>query len=187
MWDIHAGCLCGTPTRNTAQNFYLLPFTRAHYIKEMIILRDISRILPVFSFFLFSIVLVYPALGGALPEGDKAVAKVDARGVYLQWCAQCHGAKGEGDGVNSTRDMAINPRDHTDELFMVTRTDAQFEEVILEGGPGVAKSPLMPPWKNTLTAVEVRALVVYMRELCNCEFEGVVSHKKLRHVDTDFR
>ncbi len=51
----------------------------------------------------------------------------------------------------------------------------------------MAKSPLMPPWGATLTDEEIKALVGYLRELCNCEYEGIVSHKRLRSVDPGFK
>lgn len=113
--------------------------------------------------------------------------KVNAGALYNHWCAQCHGLKGKADGVNSTPDMAINPRDLTDKNFMVTRSDEQFEDVIRGGGTRAAKSPLMPAWEATLNDAEIAALVAYLRIFCKCEYEGVISHEKLRGVDLDFK
>ncbi|MDH4227550.1 MAG: cytochrome c [Deltaproteobacteria bacterium] len=110
----------------------------------------------------------------------------DARTNYLHLCSSCHGLTGKGDGVNSTLDMSINPRDHTDANFMSTRSDEQFEDVIHGGGTKAAKSPLMPAWDKTLTAGEIKALVKYLRELCKCQYDGLVSHQKLRKVDLKF-
>ncbi len=121
------------------------------------------------------------------PALTSSASKVDAKAIYDHWCAQCHGYEGRADGINSTPDMAINPRDHTDRNFMVTRSDDQFEDVIRGGGTRAAKSPLMPPWEHTLTDAEIKSLVAYLRVLCKCEYEGVVSHKKLRGVDPDFK
>ncbi len=115
------------------------------------------------------------------------LAEEDGRALYLRWCSQCHGEDGRGDGINSTPDMSINPRDHTDATFMSTRTDGQFEEVIIHGGAGIAKSPLMPPWRKTLTDAEIKALVRYLRELCGCQYRGILSHRKLRRIEPDFR
>ena len=137
----------------------------------------------------FFLCLLLPLNAPALAAADLADTP-DSKGaeeLYLRWCSQCHGLDGSGDGINSTPDMAINPRDHTDSLFMTTRTNEQFEDVIRGGGASVAKSPLMPPWESTLTEEEIKVLVAYLRELCNCEFLGVVSHRKLRTVDPDFR
>lgn len=109
------------------------------------------------------------------------------RTLYLYWCSQCHGLDGKGDGVNSTPDMLINPRDHTDAAFMSSRTDRQLEDVIAGGGASVSKSAIMPPWGATLTTEEIKALVAYLRKLCNCRFEGIVSDEKLRKIDPNFK
>jgi mono/diheme cytochrome c family protein len=120
-------------------------------------------------------------------EKPYYVGKINAGALYNHWCAQCHGLLGKADGINSTPDMAINPRDFTDKNFMVTRSDKQFDDVIRGGGTRAAKSPLMPPWEETLNDAEIDALVVYLRVLCKCEYEGVVSHEKLRGVDPNFK
>ena len=112
---------------------------------------------------------------------------INAKDLYDKWCSQCHGHTGKGDGINSTPDMAINPRDHTDASFMVTRSDEQFEQIISGGGTAHAKSPLMPMWYKTLSAEEIKALVRYLRELCGCEYQGSVSSEKLHKADPGFR
>jgi mono/diheme cytochrome c family protein len=48
-------------------------------------------------------------------------------------------------------------------------TDADVRNVILDGGPSVSKSPMMPPWSKTISDEEVEALVGYLRKLCACE------------------
>ncbi|MFZ3071876.1 MAG: cytochrome c [Thermodesulfobacteriota bacterium] len=116
-----------------------------------------------------------------------AVAAINAKDLYGKWCSQCHGSEGKGDGINSTPDMAINPRDHTDSTFMITRSDEQFEQIISHGGTAHAKSPLMPMWHKTLTEEEIKALVRYLRELCRCEYQGSVSSEKLHKADPKFR
>ena len=112
---------------------------------------------------------------------------INAKDLYDKWCSQCHGPEGKGDGINSTPDMAINPRDHTDSGFMITRSDVQFEQIISHGGTAHAKSPLMPMWYKTLRPEEIKALVRYLRELCGCEYQGSVSSEKLHKVDPKFR
>lgn len=70
---------------------------------------------------------------------------------------------------------------------MSTKTDKQLEEVIRGGGASVSKSAIMPPWDATLTDQEIKALILYLRKLCNCRFEGVVSDEKLRKISPDFK
>jgi mono/diheme cytochrome c family protein len=139
----------------------------------------------------FNVIFLSTIIALCVADVDNVEAKSDdgdyIEGVYMRYCSQCHGLKGRGDGVNSTPDMSVNPRDHTDNIFMSTRTDSQLAEVIRGGGTSVAKSPLMPPWKNTLEDSEIKSLVKYLRGLCECEFTGVASHEELRGVDEGFR
>ncbi len=117
----------------------------------------------------------------------NAESEIDGHTLYFYWCTQCHGVAGRGDGVNSTSDMRINPRDHTDASYMSTRTDQQLEDVIKGGGVSISKSSMMPPWRATLTDKEIKSVVLYLRKLCNCQFEGVVSDEKLRKTSPDFK
>ena len=128
-----------------------------------------------------------PASTLGFAERRAPRAAINAKDLYDKWCSQCHGHTGKGDGINSTPDMAINPRDHTDASFMITRSDEQFEQIISHGGTAHAKSPLMPMWYKTLRPEEIKALVRYLRELCECEYQGSVSSEKLHKVNPEFR
>lgn len=97
------------------------------------------------------------------------VAAADAEVVYKFYCAQCHGLAGKGDGPNVTKDFPVSPRNFTDAGEMNKLSNADIKNVILDGGPSVGKSPMMPPWGKTLTDEEVDGLVGYLRVLCACE------------------
>ena len=99
---------------------------------------------------------------------DRALA-VDAKEVFTFYCAQCHGLEGNGDGPNVTADFPVTPRKFSNADEMNKLTDADLRNAILDGGPAVSKSAMMPPWSKTLTDEEVGALVGYLRELCACE------------------
>lgn len=101
-----------------------------------------------------------------------AVHAQDAKQMFDFYCAQCHGTKGDGKGINVTKDFATDPRDFTNKAEMDKRTDADIRAVIKDGGPAISKSPLMPPWGHTLAAAEVEALLGYVRKLCNCKGPG---------------
>ncbi|MCP5038666.1 MAG: c-type cytochrome [Rhodobacteraceae bacterium] len=89
--------------------------------------------------------------------------------VYKFYCAQCHGLTGDGDGPNVTEDFPVTPRKFADATEMAKLTDADIRNVIMDGGPAVSKSPMMPPWGKTLTEDEVTGLIGYLRVLCACE------------------
>ncbi|MDJ0955991.1 MAG: cytochrome c [Arenicellales bacterium] len=92
----------------------------------------------------------------------------EAEQLFNFYCAQCHGVGGKGDGPNVTADFPVDPRNFTKADEMEKLSDADIKNVILEGGPVVSKSPMMPPWGKTLSDEQVDALVQYLRKLCNC-------------------
>ncbi len=91
--------------------------------------------------------------------------------LYKTYCWQCHGMKGNGNGIN-VRDMSVQPRDHTDAKEMSARSDEDLFKAIKHGGQSINKSVLMPPWEGVLSDDEIHGLVRYLRELCQCRHGG---------------
>ncbi len=104
-----------------------------------------------------------------LAAGPARAAEVEVEKVFKFYCAQCHGLGGKGDGPNVTEDFPVSPRNFTNAKEMNKLTDADIKNVILDGGPAVSKSPMMPPWSKTLSEAEAEALVVHLRKLCACK------------------
>lgn len=88
---------------------------------------------------------------------------------YKSYCMQCHGMHGKGDGVNVPA-MNVRPRDHSDNKYMMTRTNTEIFKAIKYGGPAVNKSVKMPAWGDTFTDEEIHQMVGHIRTLC-CERE----------------
>ncbi len=109
------------------------------------------------------------ASGFAAVMNTAPASAADTETVYNFYCAQCHGLTGKGDGPNVTKDFPVSPRNFTDAAEMNKLSDADMKNVILDGGPSVSKSPMMPPWAKTLTDEEADGLVQYLRVLCACE------------------
>jgi cytochrome c oxidase cbb3-type subunit 3 len=88
---------------------------------------------------------------------------------YRLYCVQCHGSKGNGEGINNTMGgLAVSPRDHGDPGEMSKLSDEDIRLAVTEGGDAVSKSELMPAWGDTLKAKEIDDLVGYLRKLCKC-------------------
>jgi len=92
----------------------------------------------------------------------------ETRQVYQRYCAQCHGVKGHGDGINAPY-LVVPPRDHTKGDYLETRTDQQLFDVIKLGGLAVGRAPCMPTWGYTFKDKTILSLVSYIRELCDCK------------------
>jgi len=86
---------------------------------------------------------------------------------YDTYCAQCHGINRNGRGINS-RDMSVQPRDHTDAKGMGDIPENEILKVIKEGGLAVNKSVLMPAWGNVMSDMEIREMAAYLRHVCKC-------------------
>ncbi len=113
---------------------------------------------------LLALTLILPS--NAYPQGDKG--KV----IYEQWCAQCHGLKGDGKGPASDL-VWPKPRDFTRGTFKFKRTasgdppqDSDIARTIRNGNPGTS----MPPWKR-FSDEEMKALVDYLKKFSPDTFE----------------
>ena len=99
---------------------------------------------------------------------DVSSVTETTRQVYRRYCAQCHGVKGHGDGVNAPY-LVVPPRDHTKSDYLETRSDQQLSDAIKLGGLAVGRAPCMPAWEHSFESETIRSLVSYIRELCNCK------------------
>ncbi|MGH1363505.1 MAG: c-type cytochrome [Calditrichia bacterium] len=105
--------------------------------------------------------LPFTQLEASQPGQSKAARQ------YAQFCASCHGPTGNADGFNSVY-LPVKPTAHADSGYMSTRTDGVLYDGIYSGGYILNKHQFMPPWRSTFSDVEIRDLVQYMRELCDC-------------------
>ena len=87
---------------------------------------------------------------------------------YKHYCAPCHGEKGDGRGFNAPK-LLVKPADHTDAEFMSARNDTKLFDTINLGGVEVSKSTLMPPWGAAIGDERIHSLVLYLRDLCQCQ------------------
>ncbi len=101
-------------------------------------------------------------------EVSPVIVTAKTRETYQWYCAQCHGIKGKGDGINA-KFLTVPPRNHTKAEYLETRTDEQLFQAIKFGGLSVGRAPCMPAWGNTLSDSTIHELVRYIRELCQCE------------------
>ena len=109
-----------------------------------------------------------PAADKAAPAAPKAAgvsaaAKAAAETKWKMLCTSCHGATGKGDGA-AAASLEPKPRSFGDAKWQASVTDAHLAKVILEGGPSVKLSPLMPPNPDLKGKPEVvKALVQMVR------------------------
>ncbi|RMF84866.1 MAG: cytochrome c [Nitrospinota bacterium] len=113
-----------------------------------------KRVLPILLSVLFGTVSLFSVATAA-----------SVQQLYTNLCATCHGVEGKGNGPAG---VTLNPKpaDFTDCAVMQDLSDTALATTIKQGGVGVGKSPLMPPFGTTLTDTQIRELVTYLRGFC---------------------
>lgn len=89
-----------------------------------------------------------------------------AKDNFEWYCAQCHGPKGAGDGINAVKELPVGPMNLTKGKLMKKFTSDQITNTLTHGGPINTLDSLMPPWGDRLTKDEIKDLVLYVRSLC---------------------
>lgn len=92
-------------------------------------------------------------------------ARAEATKIFQTRCTPCHGTQGAGDGPTS-KGLTPPPRNLRDAAWQTKVDDAYLEKVIQFGGPGVGKSPAMPPNPDLADKPDVlKALRAHVRSL----------------------
>ena len=79
--------------------------------------------------------------------------------VYQRYCLFCHGEKGEGDGQNA---FSLSKRPADLNNIVPERNDEQLFAIIKHGG---ILSSIMPSFENTLSELQIKQLIMYLKNL----------------------
>jgi len=83
------------------------------------------------------------------------------KGLYKEYCAQCHGFTGKGDGPAASG-LEPKPAIHANMPFEKLPMEYLYN-VINHGGLGVGKSPNMPYWGLTIGQQGVADVIAYLK------------------------
>ncbi len=97
-----------------------------------------------------------------------------------QYCNHCHDSESSAQRVSNFENLEVKPHSFADGSTLNKMSDADLISIILHGGPALNRSALMPPYGNTLTASDVRALISYTRAVADPPYEpaGTVYARK---------
>lgn len=96
-----------------------------------------------------------------MPPGAQRMT--EARTLYGQRCALCHGAHGHGDGV-AAANLRPQPRSFAVAAWQQETTDEAIEAIIVKGGAAVGRSMMMPPARDLAGQTDLlQALVAVVR------------------------
>ena len=90
------------------------------------------------------------------PVAESEATLKAAQDIYAEYCAQCHGDTGKGDGPEAAM-YKTKPADFTDAHMMSEMTDGEIYYKMTEG-----RRP-MPSFKKTLTEEQRWMLVNYVK------------------------
>lgn len=93
---------------------------------------------------------------------EFGMASVDrGKVVYKEYCSQCHGATGKGDGPAASG-LEPKPAIHANIPFEKLPMEYLYN-VINHGGTAMGKSPNMPYWNLTIGQQGVADVIAYSR------------------------
>jgi len=84
----------------------------------------------------------------------------EAKQLYEQTCAMCHGPEGKGDGPNA---QVLQPKPANLTVALKGKDTAYLTKLLKGGGASVGKSPLMPSYQGILKDEQIRDLIKYVK------------------------
>lgn len=97
-----------------------------------------------------------------------------------KYCVRCHDPESSPERVSNFDNLEVKPHPFTEGETLNKMSNADLTSIIQHGGPALNRSALMPPYGNTLSAADVRALISYIRAVADPPFEpaGTVYARK---------
>lgn len=84
-----------------------------------------------------------------------------------QYCSRCHDPESTPERVSNHDNLTAKPHSFTEGAVLNAMSDADMAAIIGYGGPGLNKSPEMPPYGYTLSKADVDALIAYIRAVAD--------------------
>ena len=104
------------------------------------------------------------AAGHGTHEGIDPRIIARGKATFGQYCANCHGAEGKGDGI-AGQNLPIKPQNLTEGRILNALPDAFLHNLIAHGGQAVGLSPLMPNFTPYLSDLQINEVIAYVRTL----------------------
>ncbi|HEV8715282.1 MAG TPA: cytochrome c [Candidatus Binatia bacterium] len=88
----------------------------------------------------------------------------EAKPLYEQIGAACHGVSGKGDGPTG---QMLQPKPADFSTALKDKDEAYLTKVIREGGTSVGKSPMMPPYQGVFNDEQIQGLIQYVKKFAS--------------------
>lgn len=107
--------------------------------------------------------------GSAVYVSEKGfqylIPPVTGKELYMQACANCHGADGKGASVNQLA-LQTAPPDFTDCSFATREPDGDWISIAHQGGPTRGFSREMPAFGDALSREDLQKIMNHIRTFC---------------------
>jgi cytochrome c oxidase cbb3-type subunit 3 len=108
---------------------------------------------------------------------DEAISlnyqQAQGKRVFNNSCVWCH-ADATPAGPSNRSNLTPTPKLITDGEALNPLSDEDLQNIIALGGSAVGKSAMMPPWGQTLTKDEIRAVIAYIRVVAQPPYQAPV-------------
>jgi mono/diheme cytochrome c family protein len=84
-----------------------------------------------------------------------------------KYCARCHDTESTAERVSNHDNLSVPPHALADGATLNPISDANLVALISHGGPGLGRSPEMPPYGSTLSKTDIDAIVAYIRAVAD--------------------
>ena len=97
-----------------------------------------------------------------------------------KYCSRCHDPESSPERVSNFENLEVKPHPFSEGVFLNRMSDPDLASIIGHGGPALNRSALMPPFGNTLSASDMKALIAYIRTVADPPYEpaGTVYARK---------
>ena len=97
-----------------------------------------------------------------------------------KYCNRCHDPESSAERVSNHDNLEVKPHAFTEGDTLNKMSDADLTSIIQHGGPALNRTALMPPYGNTLSGSEVKALIAYTRAVSDPPYQppGTVYERK---------
>src|SRR5579862_1724324 len=97
--------------------------------------------------------------------------EAQGRRVFYNKCIWCH-ADATPAGPSNRSNLTPQPPLLNDGNVMNSLNDSFIRNIVTLGGSALGKSPMMPPWVNTLNEEEIRAVTAYVRAVAEPRYQA---------------
>ncbi len=113
--------------------------------------------------------------GGGASLGLREIAlgyeQTLGKALNDKYCIRCHDPESTPERVSNLDNLSPAPHQFNDGATLNRISDADLINMITHGGPGLGKSPQMPPYGATLKPAEMKAVLSYIRAVADPPYQ----------------